>query len=54
MADSKLVKGEVPRDLDAAKGGPTLERVRSFTKTQAEMLGPENKQDYGKGASKKD
>lgn len=44
-------KGEKPRDLDAAKGGPTLTRVRSFVKDQSEMLGPENKQDYGKKGS---
>lgn len=49
----KLVKGETPKDLDAAKGGPTLSRVRDFTKDQSVMLGPENKQDYGKGKSSK-
>jgi hypothetical protein len=44
---SDYVKGEKPRDLDAAKGGPTLERVRSFQKSQdVGMLGPPNEQDY--------
>lgn len=45
---SDFVKGEKPRDLDAAKGGPTLERVRDFTKDQSVMLGKENPQDYTK------
>lgn len=43
---SDFVKGEKPRDLDAAVGGPTLERTRSFLKDQDVMLGPPNKQDY--------
>lgn len=53
MAD--YVKGEKPRDLDAAKGGPTLERVRDWQKSQdVGMLGPPNKQDYStKGAPAK-
>lgn len=48
-------KGEKPRDLDAAKGGPTLERVRSFMKSETVgELGPPNKQDYSsKGAPAK-
>lgn len=47
MAD--YVKGEKPRDLDAAKGGPTLERVRDWQKSpEVGMLGPPNKQTYGK------
>jgi hypothetical protein len=40
-------KGEKPRDLDAACGGPTLLRVRSFLKDEdCGSLGPPNKQDY--------
>jgi hypothetical protein len=49
MAD--YVKGEKPRDLDAAKGGPTLERVRDFHKADTAsggVLGPPNEQDYTK------
>jgi len=49
----KLTKGEMPRDLDAAKGGPTLLRTRSFLKDdECGELGPPNKQDYTKGSSK--
>lgn len=50
-----FAKGEQPRDLDAAKGGPTLERVRDFQKSEkVGMLGPPNKQDYSsKGAPAK-
>lgn len=37
-------------ELDAAKGGPTLERVRSFLKDEkVGELGPPNQQNYGKG-----
>lgn len=51
---SDYAKGEKPRNLDAACGGPTLGRVRDFVKTQAQMLGPENPQDYSsKGAHAK-
>jgi hypothetical protein len=40
-------KGEAPRNLDAACGGPTLTRVRDFQKSQdVGMNGPPNKQDY--------
>lgn len=40
-------KGEKPRDLDAAKGGPTLGRVRDWQKSEkVGMLGPPNDQDY--------
>lgn len=48
-------KGEKPRDLDAACGGPTLGRVRSFVKDEeCGMLGPPNDQDYSsKGAPAK-
>lgn len=47
-------KGEAPRNLEAACGGPTLTRVRDFHKSQDVMLGKENKQDYGsKGAPSK-
>ena len=50
----KFVKGEKPRDLDAAKGGPTLLRTRSFLKDEdVGELGPPNKQDYSKGSKKK-
>ncbi len=42
-------KGEKPRNLDAACGGPTLLRVRSFVKGEETQIGPENAQDYGKG-----
>ena len=49
---SDYIKGEKPRDLDAAKGGPTLERVRDFQKSQSVgMAGPPNDQDYEKPAS---
>lgn len=48
---SDFVKGEKPRDLDAAQGGPTLGRVRDFTKDQSVMLGPKNPQDYAKKGS---
>ena len=47
MAD--YIKGEKPRDLDAAVGGPTLDRVRDFHKDQSVMLGPKNTQNYAKG-----
>lgn len=45
------VKGETPRNLDAACGGPTLGRVRSFHKTEEQILGPLNKQDYSSKGS---
>jgi len=49
------IKGEKPRDLDAAKGGPTLERVRSFLKDEdVGELGPPNKQDYAKNSASGD
>lgn len=55
---SDYVKGEKPRDLDAACGGAVLGRVKSFIKDPdmfhpdgAGMLGPENKQDYGSKGS---
>lgn len=45
-------KGEKPRDLDAAEGGPTLGRVRDFQKSQeVGMLGPPNPQDYSSKGS---
>lgn len=53
---SDYVKGEKPRDLDAAKGGACLGRVRDFIKDHPDVgqLGPENKQDYSsKGAPAK-
>lgn len=51
---TSYAKGEAPRNLDAACGGPTLGRVRDFVKTQDQMLGPPNKQDYAsKGAPAK-
>lgn len=47
-------KGEAPRNLEAACGGPTLGRVRDFHKSEKVMLGPENPQDYSsKGAPNK-
>lgn len=47
MDDNQYAKGEKPRDLDAAKGGPTLLRTRSFLKSEdVGMLGPPNAQDY--------
>lgn len=49
-------KGEKPRDLDAAKGGLVLDRLRSFIKDPDDfhplgtgMNGPENEQSYAKG-----
>lgn len=54
MAD--YVKGEKPRDLDAAKGGVVLDRVRSFIKDPdmfhpdgVGMNGRDNTQTYAKG-----
>ncbi len=44
-------KGEAPRNLDAACGGPTLARVRSFQKDACCEIGPENKQDYSSKGS---
>jgi hypothetical protein len=45
-------KGSKPRDLDAAEGGPTLGRVRSFLKDEeCGMLGPPNDQEYSKTGS---
>lgn len=50
MAD--YVKGEKPRDLDAAKGGVALGRVKSFIKdADSGQLGPENEQDYASKGS---
>lgn len=44
---TQYAKGEKPQDLDAACGGPTLLRTRSFLKDEeCGMLGPPNKQDY--------
>jgi hypothetical protein len=49
---SEYAKGEKPRNLDAACGGPTLERVRSFLKDEScGMLGPPNDQDYSSKGS---
>jgi hypothetical protein len=49
---SDFVKGEKPRDLDAAVGGPKLERVRSFLKDEdVGSLGPPNKQNYSSKGS---
>lgn len=46
---AEYAKGEKPRDLDAAKGGPTLERVRDWQKSaKVGSLGPPNEQDYAK------
>ncbi len=47
---TNYVKGEKPRDLEAACGGPTLERVRDFQKSPTVgMAGPPNTQNYAKG-----
>jgi hypothetical protein len=51
------IKGEKPRDLDAAKGGLVLDRMRSFIKNPdpdmhpmgTGLNGPENAQSYAKG-----
>lgn len=44
-------KGSKPQDLEAACGGPTLERVRGFLKDEdCGMLGPPNEQNYAKGS----
>ena len=47
------VKGSKPQDLDAAKGGLVLERLRSFAKDPDDyhpmgsgLSGPENEQSY--------
>lgn len=52
---SDYIKGEKPRDLDAAKGGLVLERTRSFAKDPDDyhpmgsgLSGPENAQNYAK------
>lgn len=61
MSDD-YVKGEKPRDLDAACGGLVLGRLRSFAKDPDDyhplgsgLSGPENTQGYektGKGGEK--
>lgn len=50
-----FIKGTGLKDLDAAKGGPTLERVRDWQKSEkVGMAGPPNPQDYSsKGAPAK-
>lgn len=47
------VKGEAPRNLDAACGGGVLERTRSFIKDNPTVgeLGPYAKQDYASKGS---
>jgi hypothetical protein len=53
---SDYVKGSKPRDLDAAKGGLVLDRIRSFVKDPdpdyhpmgTGELGPFNTQEYEK------
>lgn len=60
MAD--YVKGEKPRELDAAKGGLVLDRMRSFIKNPdpdmhplgTGLNGPENTQSYLKSSSGSD
>lgn len=55
---SDYVKGEKPRDLDAACGGLVLDRTKSFQKDPdpdyhplgTGLLGPFNTKDYAKGA----
>jgi len=58
MTMSNFVKGEKPRDLDAAKGGLVLERTRNWQKDPDEfhpmgtgLNGPENTQAYDKKGS---
>lgn len=47
-----FIKGTGLKDLDAAKGGPTLERVRDWQKSETVgMAGPPNKQDYSSKGS---
>lgn len=47
-----FIKGTGLKDLDAAKGGPTLERVRDWQKSEkVGMAGPPNEQDYQKPKS---
>lgn len=57
--EPKYIKGEKPRDLDAAKGGLVLERTRSWQKDPDDfhplgtgLNGPENAQSYAKSGSK--
>lgn len=38
---NNYVKGEQPRDLGAAKGGPTLGRTRDFLKEPVEFRAPD-------------
>lgn len=47
---TEYAKGSKPCDLDAAKGGPTLGRVRDWQKSEkVGMAGPPNQQNYAKG-----
>lgn len=54
---SDFVKGEKPRNLDAAVGGLVLERTKSFQKDPdpdyhplgTGLVGPFNTKDYSKG-----
>lgn len=49
---TSYAKGEAPRNLEGACGGPTLGRVRSFLKDEdCGMLGPPNPQDYSSKGS---
>lgn len=50
---SDFAKGAKPRDLEGAKGGPTLGRVRDFYKGDRSEteIGPLNKQDYSSKGS---
>lgn len=57
---SDYAKGEKPRDMDAAKGGLVLDRLRSFAKDPDDyhplgtgLNGPENEQSYTKGGGAK-
>lgn len=59
MGQVKYAKGEKPQDLDAAKGGLVLDRLRSFAKDPDDyhpqgsgLAGPENDQSYAKGSGK--
>lgn len=59
MSDVTYAKGEKPRDLDGAKGGLVLDRLRSFIKNPDDyhplgtgLNGPDNVQSYGKKSGK--
>lgn len=56
---TEYAKGSKPQDMDAAKGGLVLDRLRSFIKDPDDFhpmgtgeLGPENEQKYFKSNGK--